>query len=68
MFVQSIIFKRMEYSNWEKGYYIGETDNCDKSVILDSNYKPLEKDENGCDVWDYKPDIENPINIRFKNN
>jgi hypothetical protein len=44
MFVESIKFKREENSEWERGYYIGQTDNCDKSVILDSNYKPLDKD------------------------
>lgn len=64
MFVESIKFKREENSEWERGYYIGQTDNCDKSVILDLNYKPLDKDEDGCTVWDYCTDTTNWIHIR----
>lgn len=64
MFVESIKFKREKDSEWERGYYIGETDNCENSVILDEKYQPLSKDEKGCSVWDYRIDIENWIHIR----
>lgn len=64
MFVESIRFKKTEESEWERGYYVGKTDNCEKSVILDLNYKPLEKGRDGCDVWDYHTDTENWIQLR----
>lgn len=64
MFVESIKFKREENSEWERGYYIGQTENCDKSVILDANYKPLDKDQDGCSVWDYRTDTNNWIHLR----
>lgn len=64
MFVESIKYKKEENSEWERGYYVGQTDNCDKSVILDSNYRPLEKDDDGCSVWDYRADTNNWIHIR----
>ena len=31
MFIESCRFKRDKDSEWEKGLYIGETDNCEKS-------------------------------------
>lgn len=64
MYIESIKFKREKNSEWEKGYYVGETDNCENSVILDKNFRPLQRDENGCDVWDYGIDVENRILIR----
>ncbi len=64
MFVESIRFKREKDSEWERGYYVGETENCENSTILDERYQPLQKDENGCSVWDYKTDITNWIHIR----
>ena len=46
MFVESIEFKRTG-----KGYYVGDTDNSLKSIILDKNYNPitdyLHKNEEG---------------------
>lgn len=41
MFVESIEFKRTEESEQEKGYYVGDTDNSLKSIILDKNYNPI---------------------------
>lgn len=64
MFVESIKFKREYGSEWEDGYYVGETDNCKNSVILDAKYQPLPKDENGCSVWDYKSNIDHWIQFR----
>ncbi len=64
MYIESIRFKRKKDSEWEKGYYIGETDNCENSVILDEKYQPIPKDENGYRVWDYKTNMENWIHIR----
>jgi hypothetical protein len=64
MFIESIKFKRTKDSNWERGYYIGETDNASKSVILDANYIPLEKDEDGCSVWDSHTDTNKWICFR----
>jgi hypothetical protein len=65
MFVESIKFKRDEESEWERGYYIGATDNCEKSVILDLNYQPIVRDETGCLCWDYHTDVENWIQFRY---
>lgn len=44
MFVESIRFKRTKESRWERGYYIGDTDNSRKSTFLDSNYQPIKRD------------------------
>ncbi len=68
MFIESIRFKRNEKSEWERGYYVGETDNCENSVILDSKYQPLEKDEEGYRVWDYHTDTINRIQLRCNEN
>ena len=62
MYIESIKFKREENSDWERGYYIGETDNCENSVILDDKYQPLSK--NDCKGWEYITDIENGICIK----
>lgn len=69
MFVESIRFKRTERSEWEKGYYIGETDNSRKSVILDKNYVPItdyshENEEDNKYVWDYHTDTDKWIQFR----
>jgi hypothetical protein len=64
MFVESIQFKRTKESEWERGYYVGDTDNSNKSVVLDINYIPLHKDEEGCNCWDYHTDTENWIQFR----
>lgn len=64
MFVESIKFKREPDSDWERGYYVGDTDNSSKSILLDEDYTPLECDEFGHTVWDYKPDTENWIQFR----
>lgn len=64
MFVESIEFKRRKESEWEKGYYIGKTDNSEYSVILDREYKPLLRDEEGCYCWDYRVDTDSWIQFR----
>lgn len=64
MFVESIIFKRKEDSKWENGFYVGETENCENSVILDAKYQPIEKAEDDSWIWDYKADVTNWIQIR----
>lgn len=58
MFIESIRFKRDKDSDWEKGLYIGETDNCENSVILDAKFQPLET------AWNYETDVKG-IYIRF---
>ena len=58
MFIESIKFKREQNSEWEKGFYVGETDNCENSVILDAKYQPLEM------AWNYETDMTNWIHIR----
>lgn len=68
MFVESIRFQREKNGKWERGYYVGETDNCEHSVILDSNYQPLPKDENGYEVWNYHTDTTNWIQFRCGDN
>ena len=64
MFVESIKFRRTETSEWEKGYYVGDTDNSAKSVILDKDYKPVTDYENNVYVWDYHTDIDKWIQFR----
>ena len=64
MYVESIEFRRTKDSDWEKGYYVGSTDNSEHSIILDKYYKPIEEDENGNYCWDYRTDIENWIQLR----
>ena len=43
MFIEGIKFKRNKDSEWENGYYIGENEDSDKSVIIDCNYVPVNK-------------------------
>lgn len=64
MYIQAIEFKKTKESEWERGYYIGNTDNSDKSTFLDKNYQPLNKDQEGCCFWDYRADLNNRIEFR----
>jgi hypothetical protein len=64
MFLESIKFKREKDSEWERGYYIGKTDNSEMSVILDRNYKPVPRDAKGCDCWDYITDTDKWMQFR----
>lgn len=65
MYVESIKFQRTKISEWERGYYIGDTDNSKKSVFLDSNYNVIPRNELGVlQIWDYKVDTENWIQFR----
>lgn len=59
MYIESIKFKREKDSEWEIGYYIGDTDNSDNSTILDSKYKPVLNQ-----LWDYKTDLNNWFQLR----
>lgn len=61
MYLSSIQFKRTENSEWEKGFYVGAYENSEKSVILDSNFKPVTPDKDGCSVWDYTKDVSTGI-------
>nr|WP_308545680.1 hypothetical protein [uncultured Lachnoclostridium sp.] len=65
MYVESVGFKRTKESEWERGYYVGDTDNSEKSVFLDSNYNVIPRDKLGVlQIWDYKVDTENWIQFR----
>lgn len=64
MYIQNVIFKRTKDSGWEKGVYVGETDNSKKSIFLDVNYNPLPKDAKGYSVWDYQADLEQCFELR----
>lgn len=65
MFVESIKIKRTKDSKWERGYYIGDTDNSKNSTFLDSNYQPILRDEMGVlQIWDYHIDVDNWIQFR----
>lgn len=68
MFVESIRFKRTEDSDWEEGYYIGATDYSYKSIIIDKNYVPLERNEKGFVCWDYYPNVNNWKQFRCDDN
>lgn len=48
MYIEYCIVKRQKDSEWEEALYVGKTDNCHESVILDKNYKPIDE------VWNYK--------------
>lgn len=64
MYVQSIKYQLEERGEWERGYYIGDTDNSENSTFLDKNYQPLKRDESGCAVWNYRTDTDNWIQFR----
>jgi hypothetical protein len=59
MFVESIKFQREKGSEWERGYYIGESDNSSKSCILDANYKPILEQ-----LWGFHTNVDNRIQFR----
>lgn len=65
MYLESIKFKRTRDSEWESGYYIGDTYNSENSTFLDSNYQPILSDEfNSLNLWDYKTNLGNWIQFR----
>lgn len=47
-----------------EGWYIGDTDNSKNSTFLDKNYQPLEKNESGFQLWNYKIDIDKFVQLR----
>ena len=55
--------KKKKKGEWLKGWYVCETDNCKNSVFLDENYQPLQRDIDGCQVWNYRTDVENLYNL-----
>ena len=63
MYIESIKFKRHEDSQWEEGYYIGDTDNSNKSIMVDRNFNELKKDKDGCRCYDYR--VTGDICIQF---
>ncbi|NFH01368.1 hypothetical protein FC831_13955 [Clostridium botulinum] len=66
MYIESIRFKRTIKSEWEKGYYIGDTDNSDKCCFLDINYKPIKRYEQcDLDLWSYETDLEDWLQVRI---
>lgn len=68
MFVQTVEFKREQSSEWERGFYIGRSDNDgkDKSIYLDNNYQPLPRDEKGCQIWNFRHDFNRDIILDIK--
>lgn len=64
MYIESIVYQKEENTQWLKGWYVGETDNCKNSFILDKDYQPLSRDEKGFQVWNYKTDIEKFVQFR----
>jgi hypothetical protein len=65
MYLETIKFKRTKDSDWEQGFYIGRSDNDDKSTILDKNYKPLSTDESSYQIWDSHFDLDRNIEVRI---
>jgi hypothetical protein len=63
MFVESIKFKREQGSEWERDYYVGDTDNSNKSIIIDINYKVVPER-----LWGYHTDTCNWIQLRYNEN
>ena len=64
MYIKGIVFKREEDSEWEEGYYVGEYENCENSIILDERFQPAVDSNNM--VLDYKPNIRKPLTINFR--
>lgn len=64
MYIESIVYQKEEKGEWLKGWYVGETDNCKNSVFLDENYQPLQRDIDGCQVWNYRTDVEKFVQFR----
>lgn len=60
MYIRSIKFQREQNSEWEKGYYVGEGENCDDSCILNSNYRPVTGE-----IWDCVNDYTNNLVIHI---
>lgn len=65
MFFQSIKFKRNKDAEWESGYYIGKSELCKDCVILDKNYKPILKNNGLFNIWEYRADLDNRIQIFY---
>lgn len=69
MYIESIKYQEKEGSKWKKGFYIGKNiyhEPCEKFIILDENYKPVPKNTDGYQVWDFLPDINKNIIICFE--
>ena len=64
MFIESIKYQEEERGEWKRGYYIGDTDNSKNSTFLDENYKPLQNNHEGFQLWDYHTDTDNWIQFR----
>lgn len=59
MYIESIKYQEKKGSEWKEGFYIGKYNGySDKSTILDENCQPLPRDENGCQVWDFVPNVD----------
>lgn len=64
MYIERIKYQEKKGSEWKDGFYIGEYEyyeSCEKSTVLDKNYQPLPKDENGYQVWDLRPNYDKKI-------
>lgn len=64
MYIESIVYQKEEKGEWLKGWYVGDTDNSKNSTFLDNNYQPLEKNESGFQLWNYKIDIDKFVQLR----
>lgn len=58
MIIKTILFQVERDGEWIGGYYVGEYDGSDKSIILTGDFKAYEGE-----IWDYKADYK--INISF---
>lgn len=64
MFIQAIKYRIVEKGRWLNGWYIGESENSNKSLLLDENFQSLD-----CSlIWDWQEDPRNyfKINIPFE--
>ena len=61
MFIKKIRFQREKGSEIESGWWIGKYEYAQESIILDSKYNPLPRDEEGFMCWDYSTDWKHPV-------
>lgn len=67
MYIESVIYQKEEKGEWLKGWYVGETDNCKNSIILDKEYQPLSRNDEGFQVWNYTTDTSKFVQLRCNN-
>lgn len=59
MFIQTIKYRIVEKGEWFNGWYVGESENSDNSLLLDERFNQLDN----CLIWDWQEDYRNYFKI-----